>query len=284
MRKNIDFIGLLDDLDDAMIEISSEVRGKSYTDLGTIKIILLDLTKRIHANLHAVKIILPEFYEVKTLSLPVSLLIRTCLSDALTGFYLLTFSEDEPSFQNELNVMALDYISYLEKLTKLEPEFTIPKLSPGDFDKIVYSRLDEVAKTYPDLIEKRVGYKLVKKTPAAVRSTSKVELFPEKKLMNLPLTDNAKFDWLFNHEDISAKSLSYSYPLFRFYSQFHHYSVMSRDLLDLKMQEHQIHLTLSFVLLLQAIHAFCIKSGIPDNLLLPIKKNIELIYENTTST
>ena len=279
MKDFNDFIRLLGNLDSVMIDISSNVKGKKLSELGTIKVALLDLIKRIHANLHVIKMILPEFIEVKTLAVPISLLVRTCLSDALTGFYLLTFSKDEVSFQNELNLMALDYISYLAKLTQIEPHFSMPDLSPQEREKIVIEKLDEIALNYPDLIESRVNLKIIKKTPAEIRSSSNVKMFPFKEIMNLPLTDLSKFERLFDYPDEGMQSISYLYPLYRFYSQFHHYSVLTRKLMDLDIQVHKRHLTLSIFLLYQSLYSFCTAVEVPEELLIPIQQNIEEIYK-----
>lgn len=284
MKEFSEVTGILDELECALNDIAMHVGGKKHSEFGTIKIVILDLMKRIHANLHVVKSILPEIANTRSLSVPLSVLIRTCLTDSLTGFYLLTFSKDEKSFENELNMMALDYVKYLEKLTHLEPQFYNPDISPEELEEIIIKKLDEIVENYPEIVLRREKLKLIKKTSAEIRSTSNEKIFPSKQKMSEPLSDLSKFERLFDYPDEGVQSISYLYPLFRFYSQFHHYSVSTRDLMNLTITEHMRHLMLSFVLIHQALYAFGRAVEIPANILTPIQKNIDALYEHSLNS
>lgn len=259
--------------------ISIHYSGLKESKLGTLKLVLLDLMKRMHSNLYALKIILPEFFEGNSLGLPIGLVMRTCVTDALTGFYLLTFSKDIQSLENELNVMGLDYISYLEKLSNIEPLFFQPDLSTEELETTIIVKLEDIIKKYPDLTHRREGLKIVKKTYEEIRATSNEQIFPNNKKYNGSITDLSKFQRLFDYPGEGIRSISYLYPLFRFYSQLHHYTVQTRKLMDWEAEDHMQHISISLVLILHAINSFGKAIEIPDELLLPIRENIDKIYE-----
>lgn len=262
---------IFNSLVDSLNDISLYVNGTKISKLGTCKVVMLDLMKRMHSNLYALKVIMPEYFKGATLALPIGLIIRTCVTDALTGFYLLTFSKDENSLQNELNVIGLDYIGYLEKLCHIEPLFMRPDLPKVEREQIIIKKLEEIVEKYPDLIQKRDNLKIIKKTPAEIRATSNEKIFPYNTKYTGPVTDLSKFERLFDYPGEGVRSLSYLYPLFRLYSQFHHYTILTRKLMDMDAKEHLMYLRISLVLILQALNSFGRAIEIPDELLVPIR-------------
>jgi len=256
----------LDDLVEIMNLAATEVHQKKGSEFGTVKIVLLDLMKRIQSNLYGIKLLMNELSNDRYLILPISLLTRTCLSDALTGFYLLTFSHHKESFENELNVMGLDFIGYSEKLANLEPYFSGQDLSDDEFRNIINAKLESIASSYPKLVVRVENFKLIKRKPKEIRESSRKELFLDEGSMSKPLTDNGKFEYLFSNSYVGLKNLSYMYPLFRFYSQFHHYTSETRKLADLPIEKHLPYISLSLVLITQVLKSIAVTIELPEKI------------------
>jgi hypothetical protein len=280
MRNTTEIEDILDSAVDSLKSISIYINGTKFSKLGNIKVVMLDFMKRLHSNLLALKIIIPEFSENNTLALPIGLILRTCVTDSLTGFYLLTFSRDEESFNNELNVMSLDYINYLESLTNIEPNFYEGELTEDEKNQLIMSTLDMIVGKYPELIHAREGMVLKRKKPIEVRASSNDKIFPNGKKYTRGVTDLSKFERLFNYPVEGIRSISYLYPLFRFYSQLHHYTILARTLIDIEAEENVRHIKLSLVLILQALNSFGKEVEIPDELLLPFKTNLDKIFSS----
>jgi hypothetical protein len=267
----------LDDLVEILNLVATEVRQKKGSELGTVKIVLLDLMKRIQSNLYGMKLLMNEVSSDRYLILPVSLLTRTCLSDALTGFYLLTFSHDKESFENELKVMALDFIGYSEKLANLEPYFSGQDFSDEEFRTIINVKLENIASSYPKLVVRVENLKLIKRKPKEIRESSRKELFLDEGAISKPLTDNEKFEHLFSNSFVGVKNLSYMYPLFRFYSQFHHYTSETRELADLPIEKHLPFISLSLVLITQVLKSIAVSIELSDTITKALGEKIEEI-------
>jgi len=267
----------LDDLVEILNLAASTVHQKKGSELGTVKIVLLDLMKRIQSNIYGMKLLMNELSNNHYLILPVSLLTRTCLSDSLTGFYLLTFSHDKESFENELNVMALEFIEYNERLARIEPFFSGKVLSDDEYRSIVNEKLEEIADKYPLLIVSVEDLRLKKRKPEQIRESSKKELFVVEGSINKYLKDNVKFEHLFNNSFVGVKNLSYMYPLFRFYSQFHHYTSETRELADLPIEKHLIFISLSMVLVTQVLKSIAVTIELPENIAKALERKMEEI-------
>ncbi len=267
----------LDDLVEILNLVATEVHHKKGSELGTVKIVLLDLMKRIQSNLNGMKLLMNELSNDRLIILPVSLLTRTCLSDALTGFYLLTFSHHKESFENELNVMGLDFIRYSEKLANLEPYFSGQDLSDDEFRNIINAKLESIASSYPKLVVRVENVKLIKKKPKEIRESSRKQLFFDEISMSAQLTDNEKFDHLFNNSFVGVKILSYMYLLFRFYSQFHHYTSETRNLADLPTEKHLPYVSISLVLITQVLKSIAFTIELPETIANALDEKIEEI-------
>jgi len=267
----------LEDLVEILNDVALSVKKKKGGDLGTVKIVLLDLMKRIQANLYAIKLLINELTNDPYLILPVSLLIRTCLSDALTGFYLLTFSNHKESFENELRVMAIDYVGYAEKLANLEPNYSGLELSEEDVQEIVRKKLHELHENYPELIRGLEKNKLIKRKYAEIRAGSIKELFLKEENIKKRLGETEKFDQLYSNHNSGIRNIAYLYPLFRFYSQFHHYTSLTRDLADLPLKAHFPYLSLSLVLITQVMKSIAVTIELPETITNALDVKIEEI-------
>lgn len=267
----------LDDLVEIMNLAATEVHQKKGSELGTVKIVLLDLMKRIQSNLYGVKLLMNELPNDRYLILPVSLLVRTCLSDALTGFYLLTFSRHEESFKNELKVMALDYVAYAERLINLEPRYSGVELSEDAYQKIVVEKLHELSEKYPELILSVEKNKLKTRKCKDIRAGSAKEIFLREENISRRIGEKEKFDQLYNNPNSGVRNISYLYPLFRFYSQFQHYTILTRNLIDLPIKEHVPYFSLSLVLITQVLKSIVVTIELPEKISKALDSKIEEI-------
>lgn len=265
----------LDDLVEIMNLVATEVHHKKGSELGTVNITLLDLMKRIHSNLYGMKILMNELSNDRYLILPVSLLIRTCLSDALTGFYLLSFSHHEESFKNELKVISLDYIAFTERLVNLEPRYSGVDLSEEAFQKIVAEKLQELSEKYPELILNVEKNKLITRKCEDIRAGSAKEIFLREENFTRRIGEKEKFDQLYNNPNSGIRNISYLYPLFRFYSQFQHYTILTRNLIDLPINKYEPYFSLSFVLITQVLKSIAVTIELPEEVSKALEEKIE---------
>ena len=200
------------------------VANQPFTEKAQLKHCTIDILKKIDANLNGFNILLNSFSESesKRLKIPLSLCLRGVVSDCLTGIYLFSFSEDTKSLENELNLISLDYAKYLKDTEEL-----ILRYGDKRNDSEIKEALDQLIKKFkkdnPSFFKSTDDSEWNPKNNNKMREGSKFD--PRK-----GTTDRDKFDWLKEQD----KDLDYIllYPLFRYFSQYQHYSFASRNLID----------------------------------------------------
>ncbi|MCB2411040.1 hypothetical protein [Hymenobacter lucidus] len=201
--------------------------GLQFKQVSLIQQTYLDLLRRIRCNLIGVAVQLAQWPAEPELKVPISLVMRTCLTDAITGLYLASFHQHEESFRNELHLLDRPYISYLN--------FVADNLNlerPGEDPAVVQQEAQELRDEmhrkgqHMFIADPKTG-SLVPKKPGQLRATSDLTLFKDPKAVDRPLTESDMFHQI--NALNATQHLSYLYRLQRDLSQQHHYCPANRD-------------------------------------------------------
>jgi hypothetical protein len=245
--------------------IGKTFNNQSESKLGLKKLVFLDILTRINFNLYG---LIPLFREFKTnpdMRVSINLLFRGCLVDVLTGMYLAYFAIDEESLKNELIVLDLDYAGFSKYIIENE-EYILKTKTDEEIEQLKIIKIKDFVKRHPELFINEKDWKC--KTPSEIRKTSKRDLFFIDNHFNNKINEPLK-DKLFS-ELSSLKPYRTAYILYRYYSQYQHYTFGCRDTLQLPI-EYDLHkYYLSFIMINESVQDFCKLLEIEDELLKPL--------------
>ena len=210
-------------------KIGTSFQGKKGSEIKLSGFVFLDLMSRINANLEALLLLLKKLAVSDELKSPIALLLRACLSDVLTGYYLYTYMKDEQTFENEVKVLGLDFTGYLIAMAENESFLSAKHLSESDRGRLILDLKNQLAQKYSDTIksvDQSTG-KVEKFTRAEIRNTSDPKYLLNGESIKDQITDEKKYKRLRNFEDL--ENVSYVYILMRYYAQFQHYSFYNRE-------------------------------------------------------
>jgi len=209
------------------IDVTSDVMeavGQSYNGAKKVpkeQYVFLDLLKRIKANLRGCRDMLFELslldpnrdnFEKK---IPLSILMRSCIADCLTGLYLASF--DREGFAEELDVLNLDFVKYLGSMIPLEIELYNTLFEDREDAQ---RHLDERHEGFSKWLQSDIGEAWKTKKPVDFRSDK---------------TRTNKIDFLGIHQRLKEaapelRTFSYMYNFYRYYSQYEHFTSAGREL------------------------------------------------------
>lgn len=238
---------LIDKLSISTNKIGVSFHGKKGSELKLKGFIYLDLMQRINANLEALLVLLKGLNTSPEFKSSIAIILRTCLSDVLTGYYLYTFMKDETSFENEVKVLGIDYANYIIAMVEDEPKFNPHNISKTNKIEYIKQKKNQIASDYTDLIkdyDEDTG-KLTKYKPADLRANSSSELFFSEADKKSPITDKHKYERLLKFDVLFNQA--YIYILIRFYAQFHHYGYFNREV-------NKLDLLSNFAFVVQSFH------------------------------
>lgn len=213
---------IVDEVSVLVNETGALFKGKEIDEIKLEGFLYLDLIQKINANFEGLFVLLQSYEKSQELKTPLSLVCRCLLSDILTGYYLSSFIEDSESFKNEVNVLGLDYVGYIDFLLRNPPNKSINPI----FQEKKSDILKEISNYYPDLIDSYDDKGLIKVSKKNLRKTTKDSFFPSEKEKNKRISDDYKFERLNQHNTLS--DVSYIYHLLRYFSQFQHYCYQNR--------------------------------------------------------
>lgn len=202
--------------------------GRAFDSANLTQRTYLNLLRRIQYSLLGVAVQLERWPEVIELKLPISLIFRTALTDALTGLYLATFHENPVAFQNELLVLDADYVKFIKTIIE-NTDLAMPGASAADIAQ-------EMQTSWADLHEKAAhllrgtGSNEVKNSQT-LRSTSDPTLFQVSGNIARRLGEKEMFEQIKAHPD--TRHLAYFYLVQRHLSQQHHYAPANSDFIQL---------------------------------------------------
>jgi len=205
-----------------------EATGQAFTSANLTKRTYLNLLRRIQHSLLGVAVQLERWPEIVELKLPISLIFRTALTDALTGLYLATFHEDAVAFQNELLVLDADYIKFVKTIIE-NTELEMPGASAADIEQELQTRWADFHQKAAHLLRAPGSYEV--KNAQTLRATSNTTLFHVPANINRRLGEKEMFEQIKAHPD--TRHLAYFYLVQRQLSQQHHYAPANSDFIRL---------------------------------------------------
>lgn len=195
---------------------------KNKETFVTVEVYII-LYNRLMSNLYSISILLKE-YEDQPISNSISLLFRSCISDILIGFYLLTFQNEPQTMLNEIKVLDAGFLKYIKKVLPIEQKF----LSKDEKEaEAKISHIEEfIKKVFDDLIEKNKEYKILNASQIRDKFKSNKSIFTNDHYNSI-LTEEKMFEYLRNKVDPPFTSL---FVYWRFFSQFQHFTHAGKQL------------------------------------------------------
>lgn len=188
-----------------------------------LKNLIIDILKRVNANLNGFSILLNSFSKkkVKLFTTPMALCMRGALGDCLTAIYLYSISEDKKTLSNEVKVLSIDYAKYLYDYHKL-----ILEIESSD-EREIKIKMDnwiiDFKRNNSDIFNS-LDNTWNLKTYDKLRSDSKYIKTKKKP------TEKFKYEWL--KEIPEGKNYTSLYVLFRYFSQHQHYNFANRVFIE----------------------------------------------------
>ena len=246
--------------------------NKKGSEIGLKGFVFLDILQRINYNLLGLSTLFIEFKKYNDIRFTINLIFRSCLSEVLTGLYLAHFTIDEDSFANEINVINLDYAKFRKFLIENEVMLTNQNENK-DIEEIINNLIKKYIKDNSELFEKLEKWNL--KKPNILRETSNSDLFIDNKHFKNVISDEIKSRVIKNDRE----ELNMVYILYRYFSQYHHYSFNGRSTLSFPIETDMRNYWVSFMMINECVHIFCKIMGVADEQLEILKQISE---EQTT--
>lgn len=226
-KKNIQFtIEALGKIDATMKRYACSI--DTTKPMNKADLTFLDLLLRQSTNLRVIKNLLIDYSQNKQIGyvLPIGLIIRCCLEDAITIAYLFIFIDNTHLLENEINISSIDSI----KKGLLDQIFHAPK----------YWKCSKEEKERIQNIDKEQILKFKKEHPEYFD----IESLEPKKTYEIR---NISLDWekYFNPGELKNNDIIFKinkieeaygsfgniYNLYKFFCLFEHYSYASRNIL-----------------------------------------------------
>lgn len=200
---------------------------------------IADLLIRVKINLHSIKALLPSLEDYSPTFFSIGLLNRTIIADFITYCYVtgilsaanqrgLDEKEINSILKNELNILELAYVKAMIAAVELESQLPQhnPKFASVLENKNYSERLPKLKEMYKDLFQDNDINKKFKST-RELRADGSIKIFQPNEIKEDP---KESFMHKFSIEN-GFGAYAHSYLLFRFYSQFQHYSSNSLKLI-----------------------------------------------------
>jgi hypothetical protein len=245
--------------------------GLQFKQANLIQHTYLDLIRRIRCNLIGIAVQLTQWPTEPELKVPISLVMRTCLTDAITGLYLASFHQDEESFKNELHLLDRSYVKYLNFVAD-NLHLERPGEDPATVQQEAQTLRDEMHRKGQHMFVTDPTTGLLKlKTPSQLRDTSNLTLFKDPNAKNRDLTESDMFHQI--NALGSIQHLSFIYRLQRDLSQQHHYCPANRDTIQFDGAYFCAQWFKSLVFVQEIVGMLAGLLGTDQALLQPLKQN-----------
>jgi hypothetical protein len=205
-----------------------EATGQAFESADLTQRTYLNLLRRIQYSLLGVAVQLERWPAIVELKLPISLIFRTALTDALTGLYLATFHADPVAFQNELLVLDADYVKFVKTIIE-NTDLEMPGSSATDVAQETQARWANLQQKAAHLLREAGSNDL--KSAQTLRATSDPALFQVPGNFARRLGEKEMFEQIKAHPD--TQHLAYFYLVQRQLSQQHHYAPANSDFIEL---------------------------------------------------
>ena len=229
--------------------IGEKAASSPLTGNILLKHALIDVIKKVNANMNGINLMLPQFSEPnkQLLKIPIGLCMRGALSDSLTGIYLFTFSDDPISTENEINVLSKDYARYLKDTEEYILQYG-DGLNKEEIETQLRVWIGDFKAKYPKLFKSSTGNEWDLKKGSELRQGSKY------RIDNTQTSDKDKFEWIRNCPG-GEKYISL-YVLIKYFSQHQHYGFANRSFIDDLPEEDFKRLVVGTVVITEVVWAF----------------------------
>lgn len=258
----------IDTLSTTITEIGKTFDGVKGNKIGGVRtFVFLDILQRINFNLEGLVQLYKQFIVQEDMRFSINMLYRGCLSDVLTGLYFLHFYKDENSFENEINVMNLDFAKFSEFIIENEP-YIIRTLDEEKIEEFIKANKEKHIKRNPDIFKNEKEWKL--KKALELRTDSDDKFFISNRHKSGDITESTKFDVILSNENL--KHLSPTYLLFRYFSQYQHYSFNGRKTITIETEYDIQKYYVSIMMINESAHIFLKIIGVKDEMLVPLRR------------
>ena len=238
--------------------------GQTYNGAKNVpkeQFVFLDILKRIKANLRGCRDMLFELTKLDPekdnfeKKIPLSILLRSCLADAMVGMYLASLTKQE--FAEELDVINLDFVRYMGSMIPLEVE--------------LYNRLSGKEINFQEELDIRYdGFsQFLSSDKGKPWTYNKASVFradkTNDKRVDFPLIRKSLIE-----SEVETQAFAYMYNYYRYYSQYEHFTSIGREIWSTEFAEEITRMEMSFI---SVIHScYLIAKKLPkatDDLLRP---------------
>ena len=239
----------LGELFDVINEIGLSYDGKTINETGIVKESFLTIVQKVAGNIHGINcLLISEASYLEHNCQPIMLLLRGVVEDLWIGAYLVRLKDDLVSFQNEINVISLQYAKFSEFIIKREPAYGFVSkqfqgLSADERQKLIEQYLETFRDLHADLYASDVHGVKKLKSAEDLRSTS------NKMHLKLKSPSGEERDWnkkeykvsllseiiefVGNENNEVLKLYNYTYFIYRALSQYQHFSLKaSKEILN----------------------------------------------------
>ncbi|HPR31012.1 MAG TPA: hypothetical protein PLK12_02910 [Prolixibacteraceae bacterium] len=191
--------------------------------VGLIKEVYLSILNRIGINITSIHILSKNFLE-QNVSSSIALLFRACISDMILGYYLISFTNNEKSFEGEIKVKNVEFLKYVQRVGPKEQKL----LSKGSNNTKI--NINEfIKRNFKDYLEKTDNQEeIFYKSNSDIRKECESNPTLLNNDLNLKLTEENLFK---NLGEINTKAEDHFdsiYIIWRYYSQFQHFTHLGR--------------------------------------------------------
>jgi len=189
----------------------------------------LDIFARFRYNCEGLLNLMDSFHKDYRLKSCVNLLLRSICSDIITALYLMTFYDknetDNISVKNELDLISSEYLRFARQSLEEDHEL-LERLNIKPL-KTIHQKRDWLKNLAPELFDLKGNIK----SREQIRATTKPEIKNGLKKSGTFLTENEKFQRI---KEKGFGDYGFIFIAFKYYSQFQHFTLMSKKLIEHK--------------------------------------------------
>jgi hypothetical protein len=157
--------------------------------------VYISILNRIDINIYSISKLSKDFLH-KQISSSIAILFRSCFSDLVLGYYLLTFINDSQTFKNETLILSQSFLKNYVKDT-LPIEQKLLAKDKNDHDKRLVELNEILRNEFAKIFEEVDSLKIKSAKMIRDENGSNRNLFKEKDVYNWELSEAVMFRHLF---------------------------------------------------------------------------------------
>lgn len=215
-------------LAEAINQIGHRFNGRKISRINESFIILLN---RLMCNLYSISVLF-ENYKFQPTASSISLLFRSCISDMMIGFYLLTFNKSKIALETEIRVLDASFLKYIKKVYPIEQELLLK--DKDEANKKITKFEEFLKQQFKELIDDENDFTVLTSKKIRDKFGTNKKCF-QGELYKSNLTEEKMFEHLIAIGKVPLKSM---YVYYRLYSQFQHFTHTGKELLHLSKSDY----------------------------------------------